>query len=294
MKHKRVIRLKRHVPEQVDVVLLALVTPSGNRAALPSIARTLPQAELLHRSMVSWSDPGKKGAAPPVLSGHDEDQRPLAGHRHSHILPVDLDGDGHLDHILLWAPMGFDPDALAAIRKVRRTWSKGMKDDLLLGIAGYGRREILRGLPEPVKQIMGSGRTWVTLSPFVPPRFVKKNGANTVEGQLRAKLESRGLPDPVEIQVKRLPESGDIDEAHRRRFRHFVRCRTRGAPAPPQDMGVFARFRFEEEVQGPICLGYGSHFGLGFFLLHSNGTSTLWFRHRALIGRISRIGLMTL
>ena len=65
-------------------------------------------------------------------------------------------------------------------------------------------------------------------------------------------------------------------------------------PAPPQDMGVFARFRFEEEVQGPICLGYGSHFGLGFFLLHSNGTSTLWFRHRALIGRISRIGLMTL
>lgn len=261
----RVIRVKRQRPARVDVVLLALGTASGNRSALPGIIRTLPQAELLHRSIVSRADSEKKGLAPPVLSGHDQHRRPLSGHRHVHILPIDLDGDGRLDHVLLWAPMGFDPEALAAIRRVRKTWAKGVKDDVHIGIAGHGNRKQLQGLPPGVAQILETACTWITLTPFVPPRFVKKRGKNTIEGQVLAELESRGLPEPMAVEIKRLPESGDHDEVHRTRFRHFVRCRSRGGAPPPQDMGVFVRLRFERPVRGPLSLGYGSHFGLGLF-----------------------------
>ena len=266
----KVVRVKRQKRERVDVVLLALGTASGNRSALPGITRTLPQAELLHRSIVSRSDPAKQGLASPVLSGHDSNRQPLSGHRHAHILPVDIDGDGHLDHVLLFAPMGFDSDALAAIRQVRRTWTKGAKDDLIVGVAGYGNRTDLIGVPPGIEQITGTGRTWISLTPFVPPRHLKKRGANTLEGQVLAELESRGLPEPLNIEIRQTPGSGDLDEVHRRRFRHFVRCRSRGGAPPPQDMGVFVRLRFDESVQGPVCLGYGSHFGLGRFILAEN------------------------
>lgn len=261
----RVIRVKRRSASNVDTLLLALGTASGNRSALPAIARTLPQAEIMHQSIVSRSDPEKKGIAPSVLTGHDREHRPLAGHRHAHILPIDVDRDGHLDHVLLWAPMGFEPDALFAIRRVRRTWAKGLKNDLYVGIAGQGNREQLQGLPNELNHFVGKARTWVTRTPFVPPRFVKKRGANTVEGQVLAELESRGLPDVLDIETKRLPDVGDLEDIHRTQFRHFVRRRSRGGGEPPQDMGFFVRIVFERPVRGPICIGYGSHFGLGLF-----------------------------
>jgi hypothetical protein len=34
---------------------------------------------------------------------------------------------------------------------------------------------------------------------------------------------------------------------------------------PPVDCGFALRLRFAEPVRGPLCLGYGSHFGLGLF-----------------------------
>ncbi|MEO8165499.1 MAG: DEAD/DEAH box helicase, partial [Betaproteobacteria bacterium] len=54
------------------------------------------------------------------LHGRDEKGRPLRGpHDHAHILPLDLDGDGHLDHILVWAAMGLNDRDQAAVRAVR-------------------------------------------------------------------------------------------------------------------------------------------------------------------------------
>lgn len=259
------VRSRRSEMTRVDIVMLALGTPSGNRSALPTLSRTLPQAELLHRTLVSRADPDRSGVAPPELSGRDEQRLPLDGHRHAHILPLDLDGDGHLDHVVLFAPMGFSGRALAAIRGVRRTWTKGFKDDLMIAIAGYGDRKRFDPLPHGLERILGKGRTWVSTTPFVPPRFLKKSGLHTMDGQVRAELYSRGIEEAFEMTVKRVPDSGDLDEYRRRQFRHFVRRRERSGTAPPQDMGFFIRLTFANDVEGPLCLGYGSHFGLGLF-----------------------------
>src|SRR5690606_1156809 len=72
-------------PDRVEMMLLALATPSGSKSALPSVARTLPQAELIHRALVS-----KLGFADefcPELVGRDEAGDPLKGHEHAHLLP---------------------------------------------------------------------------------------------------------------------------------------------------------------------------------------------------------------
>ena len=152
----------------------------------------------------------------PELTGRDEQGRPLQDcHRHAHILPVDLDGDGHLDHLIVHAPMGLGEAAQRAIRTLRRTWTKGGVGELQLALAGSGSLDVLRSLPTPldsrIEQLLGpphGARVWVSTTPFVPPRFLKRRGANTLRGQINAELASRGFP-PVE-RLDELPRNSEI------------------------------------------------------------------------------------
>lgn len=248
---------------RVQAMLLALATPSGNRSPLPSCARTLPQAELFHRAIVGRAGQGSSVACP-ELTGCDEMGNPLRnGHRHAYILPLDLDGDQHLDHILMYAPMGLGGTAQTAIRTMRRTWSKG-GGDFQVALAGSGALDALRSLPAPLGQGMkhvlgpqGGARMWTSLTPFVPPRYLKTRGKNTLTGQINAELTSRGFP-AAEVEV--LPwDSSTLA------LRHFVRARKHGGKAPPVDVGFALRLRFSEPCEGPLALGYASHFGLGLF-----------------------------
>jgi len=258
-------RDRLRVVEPVEVMLLALTTPSGNRSALPPCSRTLPQAELFHRAIVGRVAKGEQVHCP-ELTGRDENGQPLRDcHRHAHVLPVDLDGDGHLDHLVIHAPMGLGEAAQRAIRTLRRTWTKGGVGELQVAVAGSGSLDVLRSLPAPLDRRIGlllgprqGSRVWVSATPFVPPRFLKRRGANTLLGQINAELASRGLP-PVE-QLDELPFSANLLP-----MRHYARRRQHGGSPPPIDVGYAIRLRFSEPVPGPLTLGYASHFGLGVF-----------------------------
>jgi CRISPR-associated protein Csb2 len=250
-----------HGPHRVEMMFLALTTPSGSKSALPTIARTLPQAELLHEALVSKL--GFGGEPCPELVGRSETGDPLKGHRHSHLLPVDLDGDGRLDHIIVFAPMGLGARAQDAVRSLRKTYMKDGVGELQVAIAGVGALNDLRaigaGMSRAVDGLLGPSTgsvSWVSTTPFVPPRYLKKNGRSSLVGQVEAELRVRGLPVP---KVEVLDWSGEG-----RTLRHFVRRRQRG-PQPPLDSGFAIRLLFDSPVGGPICLGYGSHFGLGRF-----------------------------
>ena len=250
----------------VEMMLLVLTTPSGNKSALPSVTRTLPQAELFHRAIVGRAGNGQSIHCP-ELTGKDAHSKALRdGHRHAHILPLDLDGDQHIDHLLIYARMGLGETAQRAISTLRRTWTKGGVGDIQLAVAGKGRLDDLRRLPDrigtTIDRLIGAdigARTWTSLTPFVPPRFIKKSGKNNdLLSQVNAELSSRGLPNAA---VSIIPWHSE--DAHK--LRHCVRVRKRGAP-PPQDVGYLLRLTFAERVHGPISLGYASHFGLGLFI----------------------------
>jgi CRISPR-associated protein Csb2 len=249
----------------VNAMLLAITTPSGNRSALPARARTLPQGELLHRALISILGKGQKVDCPEIV-GRDRKGFPLRGqHRHAHILPLDLDDDRRIDHFLIHAPMGLGDAAQRAIRGLRRTWTKGGAGDLQLAIAGSGDLDTLRMLPpvltQKIEQVLGprgGAKIWSSLTPFVPPRFLKQRGANSLEGQVQAELASRGLPCAEEITL--LPETAETAA-----LRHFIRRRQRGGGPPPVDAGYALRLRFANPVCGTISLGYAAHFGLGLF-----------------------------
>ena len=271
----------------VAAMLLSLTNSSRNDHALPPVTRTLPQAELLHRALVGIAARG--GAPPPELTGRDESRRPLRGpHQHAHVIPLDLDCDGHLDHILIWAPMGLGPVAQSAVRSARRTFTKGGVDPLRLALAASGDLAHLTRLPgcygKSLTQIVAphGARVWQSLTPFVPPRFIKRRGKNTLKEQVNAELRSRGLPESVTVQqlapvpvslakvrlerleqpaIDSVPDNHDLQWI---RFRHFILSRRNG-PQPPIQCGFAVRIEFEQSVQGPLALGYASHFGLGLF-----------------------------
>jgi len=246
----------------VEMLLLALTTPSGNKSALPSITRTLPQAELIHDALIRKAGNGRRVHCP-ELTGKDEHDQPLRdAHRHAHILPLDLDNDRRIDHVLVHASMGLGDCAQRAIADLRRTWTKGGTGDLQLAVVGRGRLDELRQLAAPLgpslMRLIDPATTWTSLTPFVPPRFLKKPGRpNDLTHQVLAELASRGLPD---AKVTILP----LNTSNTRSLRHLVRSRKRGK-SPPQDVCFALQIDFAEPVAGPISFGYASHFGLGLF-----------------------------
>jgi CRISPR-associated protein Csb2 len=246
----------------VETMLLALTTPSGSKSALPRVARTLPQAEVLHKALVSKL--GFDGEPCPELVGRDETGEPLKGHAHAHFLPIDLDGDRRLDHVIVFAPMRLGARAQRAVRSLRRTYMKGGVGELQVAVAGTGTLSDLRaigaGLANAIEELLGppGGTTaWVSATPFVPPRHLKKQGRSSLAGQVEAELKVRGFPPPKVEVLEWTSETLAL--------RHFVRLRQRG-PQPPIDIGFAIQLSFDSPVVGPICLGYGCHFGLGRFL----------------------------
>jgi CRISPR-associated protein Csb2 len=104
---------------------------------------------------------------------------------------------------------------------------------------------------------------WVSLTPFIPPRHLKKSGRHDLAGQVTAELASRGFPT---ADVEMMPERS-------RALRHFLRKRGRHAAPPPQDVGFALRLTFAEPISGPLALGYASHFGMGLFVV-ADGDAT--------------------
>ena len=274
-------RATRH-ERRVQAMLLSLANVSRNDHALPSVTRTMPQAELLHRALVSVSARNGK-TPPPELTGRDESRQRLRGpHRHAHINPLDLDGDGHLDHILIWAPMGLGENAQGAIRAVRNTFTKGGVEPLRLALAAIGTLRDVVQLPgvygRHIARLISldSETVWRSLTPFVAPRYIKSRGKNTLEGQVRAELVSRGFPEPIAVRQLAPPTDNLIDAESATkaavengktswiRFRHFKLARQHG-PVPQIACGFAIQLEFDCPVCGPIALGYGSHFGLGLF-----------------------------
>ncbi len=251
---------------RANAALFALTT-DRKRDVLPLMERALPTMALVRRALLSKLNEGEFATCP-ELTGKDEEGRPLeSGHRHAHYLPLSLDprNRGRIDHVLVYAPMGFGRAAQGALRRLRKTWAKGI-DDIAVTLVGIGDISSFRkvgGAPLPE---LGKSTVWESRTPFIPPRFLKTRGKDSLDGQVRAELRHRGLPDLAAPPSFTLPRAQNKAGLEARWFRHFVRTRQDSrVPGPPA--GLFhLTLTFQESVTGPLCLGWGSHFGLGVFV----------------------------
>jgi len=264
-----------------DTALFALAT-DRKRDVLPLMERALPTMALFRRALLSKVG-DQELAACPELTGKDKQGRPLQeGHRHAHFIPLCLDARNpvRIDHVLVYAPMGFRPAAQRALRRLRKTWAKGI-DDIAVTLIGLGDLSSFRTVGGFQLPELARSATWVSRTPFVPPRFLKPRGKDSLEGQVRAELRCRGLPDLVGPLAVAVPTERNEAGVRALWFRRFVRTRqdSRALEAPP---GLFhLTLHFEREVEGPLCLGWGCHFGLGLFVPYERGAHVAQQQHAA-------------
>jgi len=255
MKHKkRKQTYRKQENNQNDCILLALDADSKN--GLPTMENAIRCTEMLHKSFASKMD--EMNMECPTLIGIDHEGNTLRGHRHTHFIPLDLDQDGRIDHILMQALDGFRNEDIEVVGKVRRIWSR--KTSMSVTCTGAASLEIAKSVltTKNGKQlaILDSGTIWTSKTPMILPRY--KTGRHSPETQIKEELESRGLPKPKEVilwEHKETTEKG---------FDKYV-CARKGKGRRPPIEPIGVTIVFHEPLQGPLCLGYGSHFGNGIF-----------------------------
>lgn len=225
----------------------------------PRVIDTLRFAESARRALLWWHQQPSQ-----VFAGKDEEGNPLKNHGHAFYLPTDEDGDGVIDHLTVWAPMGFsasERDALGKFRILRRSNLPDVQM-VLIGIGDPGEFAI---------PLFGKARRWRSVTPFVCNRHVKWRG-DTMGGavpkrmvdspfeQVQREARLRGMKEIVQA-----PSIPGIPRGNTREipWREFVWSRF-GDQVPGPVTGF--ELEFTEEVEGPVVLGYGCHFGLGLFL----------------------------
>jgi CRISPR-associated protein Csb2 len=251
------------------------------RRGLPDVTETLPLAEQLRRALlarcfalVKSSHPGlahPSSLVPhpfsaPALSGKDGQGRPRCGHAHAFFLPTDEDGDGKLDHLTVFAPMGFNALESRAIDTLAHLRFTG-GDPLSLRLLGAGHEHHLRS------GLLAESTDWRSATPFVATRYPKLRGRKRDRPQdytspghfarhiLEDELQRRGLLSGV-----RRIDDEEVIGGQRLHSLRFQRSRRKpGDDGGRRPSGAF-RIQFAAKVGGPLCLGHACHFGLGLFL----------------------------
>lgn len=220
----------------------------------PMMTEALTVAETVRAALQDHYGRLHEGRSSSLFSGKDESGRPLRGHSHAYFLPLDEDKDGRIDHLLVYRSDGFGDGERMALARLEVLYPPGKGYPLQLGLLRLGSEE---GLDISV---LRSSKTWESATPFMLVRHPHwKKGKDTPEDQLRLELRRRGFPEPVSV------ESSDGYLSHRRvSWLDYKRFRPRYRPACDYPYGF--TIRFDEEVRGPIALGYACHFGLGLFI----------------------------
>ena len=269
----------------------------------PRIEDAVRIGELMRAAALSkfgWEQDPRTGRsrplAPPEISGRGEGNTPLRDARHSHAfwLPEDADGDGLIDHVCVYAAIGFDDRVRAALDRLTRLWVRtgapgdadsesGGRREWRLALEGFGTCDEFA----QASALFRRARTWQSATPFLPTGHLKRtwdshharrmlDGDQPVGGPL---AEATGYPREVRrlLQRRAMLSGLHVEQLHvellphiklhgaPRRPLQFHRFRSRGRETATNAHGALLRLRFPKDVRGPVALGYGCHFGLGLF-----------------------------
>ena len=261
--------------------------PARTRRDLPTVARfllagrppprvedTVKIGELMRRAALAQFGWRRDEAAnrriplaPPEISGRDADGKPLRdpSHRHAFWLPEDADGDGWIDHVSVVVRDGMSREVQAGLDRITRLWLPPKHRSEEVDTEPGGVREwrlALEGFGRPADfadgaRIFATCRRWRSVTPFLASGHLKASG---YPGEVRRLLKRRGLhADDAHVTELKAIDIGGTP----RRAVHFHRFRSRGREAQPDAGGALLRIVLARPTQGPLAIGYASHFGLG-------------------------------
>jgi CRISPR-associated protein Csb2 len=215
------------------------------------IEAALTLTDAVRRALMS--NAGSGGPMTDLIHGHNEDTHcavvglPFVGRQYA---------DGHL--------MGFAvifPRATGATERVEVLRACKALEERGVNIPNVGDWEVEIEEEAAVNQALRAAtwtrpsRVWQTVTPILLDRFPKKKGPG-VEEILAASCRRIGLPDPVGIEHGPYSAVDGVPPVPAFRLQRAGEQRAR--------WGVHTRFEFATKVRGPMVLGAGRYFGLGF------------------------------
>jgi CRISPR-associated protein Csb2 len=240
---------------------------SVSSKVLPGLGVSMSLAERIHGALVSRS------GASPAFSGCDDSRNPLKGHQHASIFCLSRREQGarrgEITEVLVHCPAGFSEDDEMTLEGLERVWGYG-GNDVYLRLAGSGSPSEVA----PSNPVFCRSSVWRSYTPFVPTRHAKVRHSGEPktdehglqiggpEHDLRRLLVLEGLPQPSMIETL----SRCSMEGRSMPWTAFDLERRTGGGRRGSSAGCGFRIVFPEEVQGPISVGYGCHFGIGLFL----------------------------
>lgn len=276
----RVSSRRPHARPQPDMPTVARFLLAGRPR--PRVEDTVKIGEMMRLAALSqfgWRHDAVSGRrtpkAPWQISGRGDDGKPLRGPSHDHAfwLPEDADSDGLIDHISVFVAGGINHNIRAKLNRITRLWLElkqrgedgdsevGSAREWRLALEGFGKRADFASSAG----IFGRSDRWRSVTPFLAAGHLKAAGR---AGEVRRLVTRTGIDkrfglDAAKIGVSELREIS-VGGAQRRVL-HFRRFRSRGREVQHDTVGAFLEVAFPVQVDGPLALGYGSHFGLGLF-----------------------------
>jgi len=220
----------------------------------PSVLSTVSIAEQVRRNLMGAhrrivGDPAKVSR---LFSGKNADGTPLMGaHEHLYYLPLDRNGDGRIDHLLVVGKIPLDATEALALDRLNPCRQYAVGHDIRFVPVKFGTRE----------ELVGKSKEVTSVTPFVPTRYWRKGRADFNEwlvSNVKRECSSHGLPEPIVVRPVELLDTGRT----RKRWIEFLRSRRKDTPRP----GFGFDLVFAEEVPSTFSIGYGAHFGLGIFI----------------------------
>lgn len=226
-------------------------------AVLPLTRMGLSVAERVRTALMSRSN------AHSVFAGRQDGAPSRDHHSHAFYLPTDDDGDGRIDHVVVWARRGFDPDAVRALQGLRRVWGAG-GHDVRMTLVGLGDASDYGGTSSDgsLSPIAGTSARWESCTPLVLPRHPKRRRGTWLDAPEEQVAQScRYLLGLTPVEVTQIDHAANEVSPWRG---YYLDRRNGGGSRGPRRAYSF-RLSFASQVRGPIAIGYGAHFGLGQF-----------------------------
>ena len=247
----------------------------------PPVEDTIRIAELMRLATLSqfgWKESNGRRVpnAPWKISGRDSNGNRLdiPSHEHAFWLPEDADSDGLIDHVSIFIASGIDQSVQKNLDRITRLWiaPKGRTEGTeSVNARAMEWRLALEGFGQPVDfsgevKIFGTSASWLSATPFLASGHLKKAG---YAGEVRRLLKRRGIDarygfSVSEVSVTERAEISVGGVGHR--AIQFHRFRAGGGERQPDSAGTMLEIEFPHPIDGPLSLGFGSHFGLGLFV----------------------------
>lgn len=236
----------------------------------PPIRDTLRVGDLARSACMSKYGQNNNGEISSTFSGKDGEGKPLKNlkncknHKHAFYLPTYETQNDEIDHLTIIALKEFNKSELDVLLKLNKLYSYNMPVVNLV-FQGCGNTNTFSDIP-----ILKKSRMWISATPLILSRHVKYRGSGAnkhivdgIEEQIRREIQNRYCSN---YKIKNIKiDNDDLRMANTNtKTLNFFRWRRHGSIGDGRAYKV--KIEFADAVQGPIMLGYASHFGLGMFI----------------------------